>query len=252
MNKHVLFLYAAAGFVLGSGRVAQAAPIVPGQDTVPSVAVQMIELSPGTPFNPTSSPIDFQLTADGSFTMTRDLQSGTTINISAITALFKGNLPPFLGNAPFDLVAGTPDLHPITGQITNVTQNPADPGYSTGAESSFTSGDFTANTYFKLDSFFGTIYSDPNSPAVFTASLTSLPPAPGTVFSSPDRVKLYYETGSSPDPTHDPVIGYSFDRTVTATPEPTSLTLLGLGAVSLAGYGWRRRQFCVTAVSSRG
>jgi hypothetical protein len=27
-----------------------------------------------------------------------------------------------------------------------------------------------------------------------------------------------------------------------ATPEPASLTLLGLGVASLAGYGWRRRK----------
>jgi hypothetical protein len=28
----------------------------------------------------------------------------------------------------------------------------------------------------------------------------------------------------------------------TAAPEPASLTLLGIGVASLAGYGWRRRR----------
>jgi hypothetical protein len=28
----------------------------------------------------------------------------------------------------------------------------------------------------------------------------------------------------------------------TAVPEPASLTLLGLGALGLLGYGWRRQQ----------
>jgi hypothetical protein len=32
------------------------------------------------------------------------------------------------------------------------------------------------------------------------------------------------------------------DRAATAAPEPASLTLLGLGALGLLGYGWRRRQ----------
>jgi hypothetical protein len=35
--------------------------------------------------------------------------------------------------------------------------------------------------------------------------------------------------------------------TATAVPEPATLTLLGLGALGLAGYGWRRRRAAVTA-----
>jgi hypothetical protein len=35
---------------------------------------------------------------------------------------------------------------------------------------------------------------------------------------------------------------FSADITFTATPEPASLTLLGLGVASIAGYAWRRRR----------
>jgi hypothetical protein len=65
--------------------------------------------------------------------------------------------------------------------------------------------------------------------------------APGTndsfnQFSFPDVVNAV----SDVDLREMDVIGY--DRALAvATPEPASLTLLGLGVASLAGYGWRRR-----------
>jgi PEP-CTERM motif len=35
---------------------------------------------------------------------------------------------------------------------------------------------------------------------------------------------------------------YTFTPTVTTVPEPSSLTLLGIGGVGLVGYGWRKRR----------
>jgi hypothetical protein len=79
---------------------------------------------------------------------------------------------------------------------------------------------FTADAYFKLLLPGGTtVYSDPNTAALFTAALTALPPACGTVFASPCRVNLYLQTGPGLDPLRDPIIGQSYDRTVTVVPK---------------------------------
>jgi hypothetical protein len=221
----------------------KAAPIVAGQDIVHSVAIQMIDLFPGSPFNPGPDVLTVQVRADGFFVMDRQAQVGSVIDFSIPQALFQGVLPGPLPPLAFDLVAGGADLTPSTGQITNVTQNPADPGFASGAASSFASGDFLANTYFKLvvPGAGATIYSDPNMAAVFTASISSLPLAPGTVLAGAARINLYLQTGAGFDPARDPIIGQSYNRTVTAVPEPASVLSLMAGVACLVGFGWARR-----------
>jgi hypothetical protein len=227
----------------------RAAPIVAGEDTVIGIALQSVVLYPGTPFNFGTSPFTVQLSATGSFTTIRETQVGTSINISNILADFKGTLPAPLPALSFDLESGTPELNPTAGTITNVVQNPADPGFASGNRSSFVSGDFSVDAYFKLVvAGVGTLYSDPSNGAVFTTPITGLPYPVGTVFPSPAAVNIYFELGTSPDPSTDPVIGQSFDRTVTVVPEPATLTSLAVGAMTIIGCGiWRLRKASASA-----
>jgi hypothetical protein len=213
-----------------------AGPIAAGTDLLPSVAVQTVDLFAGSPFNPGPGMLTVQLTATGSFIMVRAEEANDAIAFTIPTASFLGTLPSPLPGLSFDLLAGTPDLGQTTGQITDVVQNQNDPGFASGAPSSFVSGDFTTSTYFKLVLGNGaTIYTDPNDAAVFTATLTGLPAPAGTVFSGSDRVNLYLQTGPGFDPSRDPIIGQSYDRTVTvaSVPEPSSIVLSLLGSIGM-------------------
>jgi hypothetical protein len=75
-----------------------------------------------------------------------------------------------------------------------------------------------------------------------------------TVFTDPDpTVGGVYQTfsvnvvGTGSDTVtfvsaNDPAFTYLDDVSLTAVPEPASLGLLGIGSLTLLGYGWRRRQ----------
>lgn len=217
------------GLWSGAG-AAQGAQITAGQDVIPSLAVQTIDLLPGTPFNPTTSVVTITLSAKGSFTLDRAAQSGSTILVTMPQAGFQGTLPAPLPGAAFDLIAGTGGLPLPAGAITNVTQDPLDPGFATGDPSNFVSGDFSIDAVFALliPAFGATLYSDPSQPATFAAQLNELPAPAGTVFASPDRVDIYLQLGPGFDTSRDLLVAQSYNRTVTALPEPSSI-LLGIG-----------------------
>ena len=221
---------------------AWAGPIQSGQFTVEVALRQSVELFPGTPFNPGPTSLTVQADAKGVLTVTRQQQVGSTILTSPfahLSGVFPAPLPPI----PYEIFAGTPDLIPSQGVISNVVQNPLDPGFATGDPSSFVSGDFREEAYFKQVLPGGTtIYSDPNTAAIFTAHLTGLPYREGTTFTSPGRLNLYLQLGPGFDPTRDLLIGQSFDRTLTVVPEPTSLGLLAAGVLGLTGYVGKRRK----------
>src|SRR4051812_24590392 len=122
---------------------AAAGPIVAGTTLLPGTAIQDITLLPNTPFNPTGAPIVINdLFGVGSITIDRGTQVGTTIPILSLSGgLFYGS-DPLLGSYVFG------NVPPLTGAdfsgvITNVVQDPTDPGFATGQPSSFQSGDFS-------------------------------------------------------------------------------------------------------------
>jgi hypothetical protein len=84
------------------------------------------------------------------------------------------------------------------------------------------------------------LYADPAQSAAVNTFLTSaqFPTSPGTfaLDTSLSRVIIAGLTVATPDTL---VITSS---STTTTPEPASVTLLGVGAVGLLGYGWRKRR----------
>ena len=146
-----------------------------------------------------------------------------------------GNIPPLTG-ADF------------SGVITNVVQDPNDPGFATGQPSSFQSGDFSfGGASFGFEFLTGPaagikLFTDPAVPFSFSSTFDGLPPSAGTVLnnSGTDVLNVLF---------NGQVVATSSDRRIvlSAVPEPSSLTLCGLAAVVAGAYtavrrGWRAAQ----------
>jgi hypothetical protein len=230
----------------------QATPIVAGSTYLPGTAIQDLTLLPGTPFNPTSSPILISgLSGVGSITINRDAEVGNTITIPTLSGgLFYGenpNLPPgttyVFGNIP-----------PLTGAdfsgvITNVVQNPLDPGFATGQPSSFQSGDFSfGGSSFGFEFLTGPLagiklFTDPSVPFSFSATFDGLPPSAGTVLTNSGTNILnvdYFDPLSG----MNIVVAQTSNRIIvlSSVPEPSSVVLLSVGGLGLGYFGLRFRK----------
>jgi hypothetical protein len=235
-----------------AGPPAAAGPIIAGSTLLRGTAIQDITLLPNTPFNPTDSPIVIDdLSGIGSITINRDTQVGSTIPIASLAGgLFYGSNP-LLGSYVFG------NVPPLTGAdfsgvITNVVQDPNDPGFATGQPSSFQSGDFSfGGASFGFEILSGPaagikLFTDPNVPFSFTSTFDGLPPSAGTVLmnSGPAVLDVLF---------NGQVVAQSSDRRIvlSAVPEPSSLTLCGVAAVVVVCSAWVRRRSGLLALPSR-
>ena len=222
---------------------AAAEPIGAGVSILTAKATQTITLADGNPFTGVTTVIP--IVGYGEFVLERDAQVGDTIAVPRVSGLFYGG-DPTLGTFVF----GSIDPFQPTDfdvSITDVVQDPADPGFAAGLPSSLASGTLhIGGPSFGLEFTSGPltgvrVYSDPAVGFGFVATLDGLPPSSGTPLVSVGTDAIPIRFGSLTGP----IIGTTSDRQITfqAIPEPSSLALVGLGAAGLGiGRAAHRRR----------
>ncbi len=239
--------FAVTTLLLAGTRVAEAEPIEAGTATYEYTNSFVTRLFPGTPFNPGSEPVDVPVVSTGVFTHVWDAQVGDTIS-DELTSLRQTGALPGDPPIPFTIIGGfdeTPELGPFLGTISDIVQDPADPGFATGNPSSLTSAFRRVGGPFAQVLIDGT-YLYAIDDYVFETNITGLPFPVGTQFVGTDdsvldvRVRL----GAEIDPDNDPVIGQALGGGIVeitrVVPEPASL-VLAIGCVGLACLVTTRR-----------
>ena len=178
------------------------------------------------------------MTGYATITINRDAEdpSTNTIAIGSLAGgMFHGSNPN-LGSYVFGNIAPLTGAD-FSGVITNVVQDPTDPGFATGQPSSFQSGDFSfggASFGFKFLSGPAagiTLFTDPSVPFSFSSTFDGLPPSPGTVLknSGPDVLDVLF---------NGQVVATSSNRRIimlSSVPEPSGLVLGSIAAIGVLG-----------------
>lgn len=226
--------------LLVTGQFLQAAPIVAGPTTYPTIAIQDIVLFANTPINPGPEIAIPGVSGVGLFGINREEQLGATIEFnSLIGGQYFGSLPNDLGNFVFGIVGGLTEAD-YSGQLTNVVQNAADPGFAAGDPLSFVSGEYyVSGAQFGFEFLSGPLtgvilFTDPTQDFSFVSTFDGLPPSPGTtlVNAGDDVLDVLF---------NGVLVGTSSNRQIIVTvPEPaTGILLL---STCLLAVGQRSRR----------
>ena len=210
------------------------APVVGGTGDLPVEAIQRVILPVGSPLNGSGQEVDLgDVSALGAWSFQRQAQQGTTIQFTDGSFFGRGTLA---GVGGFDLIGGVPfGFGEITATLSNVVQDPNDPGFATGDPSSITSGDLLIQVPNYGIQFDNGVDLEIRDPFIFNSSFDGLPPSLGTLYESNplDQQLTAYIAGTNT------IAAISTDRRLFAIPEPAAWILCGL---SLLARGVRRRR----------
>ena len=176
-----------------------------------------INPGPATPFIPFEAIGSLTFVLDPSL---NDPSMPTTVPFTSVTGTLTGVQPlPFL---PYTI---SPDLQFLGGELTNIVRD---------SSGNVISADVTdLSMRWDLVTPALTLYTQVGLP--FDGAITSLPFAVGTVLSGPEPFNVYLQGGG------DTVVAVGENRTLTAVPEPASLTLAGVAAVIVGTVITRHR-----------
>lgn len=224
LAKKAVFLAAIAAMIVLSCNTSFA-QLNNGSLAVTSVkADQMVRIFAGSPLGNTED-IEFELNAIGAYTLNWENEMAGSSEISLLTASFSG-VSSVIGG--FDLYggAGTKTVQTTYGTLTNIEDFNGD----------LVSADAAVDSAFDLviQATGARLYTQ--DIATFAGPITD--GKSGEILQSSNEINVYLDLGGNI--ADDPWVGFSFNRTITAVPEPSSMIILA-GISGLTCFTRRRK-----------